>query len=52
MSVHVHAANVQGRDGAKRLLRASRRMWCFVQTIFADGGYAGKLINWAKEKLI
>ena len=50
MTVQVHAANVQNRDGAKPLLRASRRMWCFVETVFTDGGYAGKLINWAKEK--
>ena len=21
-----------------------------METVFADGGYAGKLINWAKEK--
>ena len=50
LTVQVHAANIQDRDGAKPLLRASRRMWCFVQTVFADGGYAGKLITWAKEK--
>ena len=50
LTVQVHAANIQDRDGAKPLLRASRRIWCFVQTVFADGGYAGKLINWAKEK--
>ena len=45
LTVQVHAANIQDRDGAKPLLRASRRMWCFVQTVFADGGYAGKLIT-------
>ena len=50
MSVQVHSASVQDRDGAKPLLRASRRMWCFVETVFADGGYAGKLVDWARQK--
>jgi transposase len=50
LAVQVHAASIQDRDGAKPLLRASRRLWCFVRTVFADGGYAGKLISWAREK--
>ena len=48
--MQVHAASVQDRDGTKPRLRASRRLWCFVRTVFADGGYAGKLVAWAKEK--
>ena len=48
--VQVHAANIQDRDGAKPMLRASRRTWCFIETVFADGGYAGKLLSWTKEK--
>jgi transposase len=48
--VQVQAASVQDRDGAKPLLRASRRLWCFVETVFADGGYAGKLVDWARQK--
>jgi putative transposase len=32
LAVQVHAASVQDRDGAKPLLRASRRLRCFVQT--------------------
>ena len=48
--MQVHAASVQDRDGAKPLLRASRRLWNFVQTVFADGGYAGKLVDWARQK--
>ena len=50
LTVQVHAASVQDRDGAKPLLRASRRLWCFVETVFADGGYVGKLVDWAREK--
>ena len=41
---------MQDRDGAKPMLRASRRLWNFVEVVFADGGYAGKLVDWAKEK--
>lgn len=50
LAVQVHGCDVQDRDGAKPLLRASRRLWAFVETVFADGGYAGKLIAWATEK--
>jgi transposase len=46
----VQSASVQDRDGAKPLLCASRGLWCFIATVFADGGYAGKLIDWAKQK--
>lgn len=41
---------MQDRDGAKPMLLASRRLWNFVEVVFADGGYAGKLVAWAKEK--
>jgi transposase len=37
----VHPASVQDRDGAHLLLRRSRRLFPFVETIFADGGYQG-----------
>jgi transposase len=30
---------VQDRDGADALLRRSRRLFPFIETIFADGGY-------------
>lgn len=50
LTVRVHAGNVQDRDGAKPVLLASRRRWPFVRTVFADGGYAGRLIGWARQK--
>ncbi len=50
LAVQVQSASVQDRDGAKPLLRASRSLWCFVRTVFADGGYAGKLIDWARSE--
>ena len=37
----VHPADVQDRDGAFLLLRQARRMFPFIERIFADGGYAG-----------
>ena len=41
LSVVVHRADVQDRDGAFDLLRRARRLFPFVKRIFADGGYAG-----------
>ena len=38
----VHSADVQDRDGAFHLLRRARRLFPFIQRIFADGGYAGE----------
>jgi hypothetical protein len=39
MSVVVPPADVQDRDGAFQLLRRARRMFPFIERIFADGGY-------------
>jgi putative transposase len=41
LSVVVHPADVQDRDGAFHLLRRARRLFPFIQRIFADGGYSG-----------
>jgi transposase len=41
--------NVQDRDGAFHLLRQARRLFPFIERIFADGGYAGQkmaLVVW------
>jgi putative transposase len=45
----VHAANVQDRDGAKLVLEKARGKFPRLKLIWADGGYAGKLIAWVKE---
>jgi transposase len=42
LNVVVHPADVQDRDGAFHLLRRARRMFPFIERIFADGGYAGR----------
>jgi transposase len=50
LTVQVNAGSVQDHDGAKPLPRAFRRLWCFVETVFADGGNAGKLVDLAKQR--
>jgi putative transposase len=55
IAIVVHAANIQDRDGAKLVLarlaekRNGRRLFPRLKLIWADGGYAGKLIDWAKH---
>jgi transposase len=51
LSVLVTAAGVQDRDGAKPLLWNLRRAFPTVKLTWADGGYAGKLVAWAKTAL-
>lgn len=47
MAVIVHAAGILDRDGAKLVLRKSAGRFSRLFLIWADGGYAGKLIDWA-----
>jgi transposase len=51
LTVLVTAAAVQDRDGARPLLWNLRKAFPKVKLAWADGGYAGKLITWAKTKL-
>lgn len=46
--VMVLPANIQDRDGARKLLETffARKMRRRVQRIWADGGYAGALVEW------
>jgi len=46
LMVLVHAANIQDRDGAKLLLNRVKHCYRHLRLIWADGGYAGKLIDW------
>lgn len=50
--VVVHTANIQDRDGAKLVLgKMLQRLCCTrLQRIWADGGYAGKLVEWVADK--
>jgi putative transposase len=49
LCVVVHAANLQDRDGAKLVLAKARGHFPRLQLIWADGGYAGKLLAWALQ---
>jgi transposase len=46
----VHGADLQDRDGAKGVLKRSRARFLFVALAYADGGYAGRLVSWAKTR--
>jgi transposase len=46
----VHGADIQDRDGAKGVLKRSRARFPFVEIAYVDGGYAGRLVRWAKER--
>jgi putative transposase len=45
----VHAADVQDRDGAKLVLKAVNGTLPRLKLMWADGGYAGQLIDWVKQ---
>src|SRR5271169_6452720 len=45
-----HPASIQDRDGGRPLLRASRRIFPFIERVFADSGYTGEKV--AKATLI
>jgi transposase len=46
LSVAVHPANVQDRDGAALVLtRRVRRRFPFIEVIFADQGYQGERVQ-------
>jgi putative transposase len=47
--VVVHVASIQDRDGARLLLAKAKGLFPRLQRIWADGGYAGKLIGWVLE---
>lgn len=48
--VVVTVASVQDRDGAKQVFQAIRSRFPRLKLIWADGGYAGKLVNWVKAR--
>jgi transposase len=51
LCVIVTAAGVQDRDGAKPLLDKMIAAHHRITMVWADGGYAGKLVVWARERL-
>lgn len=51
LAVVVTGASVQDRDGARPLLEQLAGSCRRVQLVWADGGYAGKLVAWTAETL-
>lgn len=51
IAVVVTMAGIQDRDGAVRLLAALRAHFSTIALVWADGGYAGRLIEWSKDVL-
>jgi putative transposase len=49
LMVIVHAADIQDRDGAKLVMGKYIGKSSRMKLIWADGGYAGKLIGWVQE---
>jgi len=47
--VMVHRADIQDRDGACALLQKLSEVMTRLQLVWADGGYAGFLVTWAKR---
>jgi transposase len=41
LDLTVHSADVQDRDGSLLVLQAVRKLFRFIERIFADGGYQG-----------
>lgn len=48
IAVVVHSAAIQDRDGARELFKACPEL-TRMELIWADGGYAGKLVAWVKK---
>ena len=48
LAVVVHSAKVQDRDGARLVFARAKLQgpWPRMRHVWADGGYAGKLIAW------
>jgi len=46
----VHPADIQDRDGAKLLLNKLGTRFRRLQLIFADGGYAGRFVDWTRGR--
>lgn len=49
LTVVVHTASIQDRDGAKLVLERVPERFPRVALVWADGGYAGQLVTWVKE---
>ena len=51
MKAVVHTADIQDRDGAMITFNRMKNMCPRLKLVWADGGYAGQLVEWTKRKL-
>jgi transposase len=51
LTVVVTIAGIQDRDAACRLLAGLRERFSTISLVWADGGYAGRLVTWAAKVL-
>jgi transposase len=51
LAVLVTGAGIQDRDGARPLLWALHACFPNIRLLWADSGYAGKLVDWANDQL-
>ena len=49
LAVVVHAANIQDREGAMLVLTLLGDKFPRLKKIWADGGYAGQLVEWTAK---
>ena len=49
LSVSVHSASIQDRDGAKGVIEKVFTEFCSVKRIWGDRGYSGSMTEWVKQ---
>jgi len=49
LAVVVHPADIQDRDGARLVFDRVRGLLPRLKKVWADGGYAGQLVQWVKS---
>ena len=50
VSVLVHSADIQDRDGARLVVEKLADNFPRLRHVWVDGGYAGEFVQWAKER--
>jgi transposase len=51
LDILITPASIQDRDGGRQLLWRLRRRFPTIRLVWADAGYAGKLVTWAAQVL-
>jgi putative transposase len=51
LAVMIQSASLQDRDGAREVIKKVKKNWGRIIKMFGDGGYRGKLVEWAKQEM-